>query len=160
MLVPESFSVPTELETDLYRIRPLTVRDVIRDYDAVMTSVDRLQGVFGPRSSWPHAELSLEQDLIDLGWHQKEFQRRSSFAYAVTDVEDAEQLGCVYVYPSSPQAWDAEVYLWIRDRPDADALDDHLYHTVESWIAERWPFARVAFPGRSVDWEEWTAPGE
>ncbi len=49
-LVSPNFAVPEKLETDNFRLRMLKVTDVVKDYDAVMMSVDHLQGVFGPRS--------------------------------------------------------------------------------------------------------------
>lgn len=33
-----------------------------------MSSIEHLEGVFGEGSDWPSPELTLEQDLIDLGW--------------------------------------------------------------------------------------------
>jgi hypothetical protein len=74
--VPKDFQVPATLETKEFRLRMLTVNDVVKDYDAVMTSVEHLKTIW-PTSSWPEG-LTFEQDLIDLGWHQKEFQRRRS----------------------------------------------------------------------------------
>jgi hypothetical protein len=40
--VPTEFAVPGTLETDEFRLRMLTVNDVVKDYDAVMTSVEHL----------------------------------------------------------------------------------------------------------------------
>ncbi|HTQ08616.1 MAG TPA: hypothetical protein VMI31_00950, partial [Fimbriimonadaceae bacterium] len=74
-------------------MRALTVNDVVKDYDAVMTSIDHLQGVFGEHSTWPSPNMTLEQDLIDLGWHQKEFQKRSSFAYTMMSLDERQCLG-------------------------------------------------------------------
>ena len=48
-LVPPDFKIPEVLETDKFRLRMLTVNDVVKDYDAVMTSIDHLQGI--PRIS-------------------------------------------------------------------------------------------------------------
>ena len=42
-LVPAEFDVPIVLENQYFRIRMLTINDVIKDYDAVMSSVDHLQ---------------------------------------------------------------------------------------------------------------------
>lgn len=42
-LISESFEVPVKYETEKLRLRMLTVNDVIKDYDAVMTSIDHLQ---------------------------------------------------------------------------------------------------------------------
>ena len=51
-LVPKDFPVPEGLETDRFRMRMLTINDVVKDYDAVITSVDYLQKneTFWPRS--------------------------------------------------------------------------------------------------------------
>ena len=40
--------------------------DVVKDYDAVMTSVEHLRSSF-PLWGWPPDDLSLEQNLVDLG---------------------------------------------------------------------------------------------
>ncbi|GAI05904.1 unnamed protein product, partial [marine sediment metagenome] len=52
--------------------------------------------------------------LIDLGWHQKEFQRKTSFAYTVMGLDEKECLGCMYIYPSSNSEYDAEIVMWVR----------------------------------------------
>ncbi len=156
-LVPAGFSVPHSLVTKEFRLRMLTINDVVKDYDAVMSSVTHLQGVFGPNSTWPTADLSLEQDLIDLGWHQKEFQNRSSFAYTVMSLGETRCLGCVYIYPAEPADYDAQVILWARQSEVASGLEDRLLATVKAWIAEAWPFERVGFPGKEIPWAEWTA---
>jgi len=156
-LVPAGFSVPSGLVTDEFRLRSLTINDVVKDYDAVMSSIDHLQGVFGPGSSWPAADLTLEQDLIDLGWHQKEFQNRTSFAYTVMSLEETRCLGCVYIYPAEPADYDAQVILWARQSEVANGLEDRLLAAVKGWVAGDWPFKRVGFPGKEIPWVEWIA---
>ena len=49
-IVPNDFDVPELLETE--RLRPLTIHDAVRDYDAVMTSEKRLRSVFYPGGGW------------------------------------------------------------------------------------------------------------
>ncbi|AKM79350.1 MAG: hypothetical protein UX85_C0002G0045 [Candidatus Beckwithbacteria bacterium GW2011_GWB1_47_15] len=146
--VPKDFKVPDVLETDKFRLRMLRITDVVKDYDAVMTSVDHLQGVFGERSKWPPKDLTFEQDLIDLGWHQKEFQTRSSFAYTVMSPDESQCLGCVYIFPSSRQEFDADVYMWVRKSEFDKGLDPILFKTVKDWIESKWPFKKVSYPGR------------
>lgn len=153
--VPKDFQVPETLETERFLLRMLTVNDVVKDYDAVMTSVEHLRGVFGPQSTWPKPELTLEQDLIDLGWHQKEFQTRRSFAYTVMDLPESECLGCVYIVPTRKSGYDAEVYLWVRTSEFKKGLDAELYAAVKSWVEKEWPFKKVASPGRAIGWEAW-----
>jgi len=149
-LVPDDFAVPAGLEHERFRLRMLTVNDVVKDYDAVMSSIEHLQGVFGEDSTWPSADLTLEQDLIDLGWHQKEFQKRSSFAYTAMSPDEERCLGCVYFYPSEDAGCDAEIYLWVRADEVAFGLDAELFVAVRSWAHRSWPFDRVRYPGRAA----------
>lgn len=132
----------------------LTVHDVVRDFDAVMTSVDHLKTIW-PGGRWPEG-LTLEQNLIDLGWHQKEFQTRRSFAYTVVSLSEQAVLGCVYIEPARKAGYDAEVYLWARQSELAHGLEERLYAAVRAWVAAEWPFRNVAFPGRDIDWQSWS----
>jgi len=153
--VPTDFNVPERLETPEFRIRTLTVNDVVKDYDAVMTSVEHLKTVW-PGSKWPEG-LTFEQDLIDLGWHQKEFQTRRSFAYTVVTPSETQVIGCVYIDPTRRSGFDAEVFLWVRQSELAGGLDARLYRGVQEWLHGDWPFKKVAFPGRDIDWPTWRA---
>jgi hypothetical protein len=152
--VPPAFEVPLRLEHPCFTLRPLRIGDVVKDFDAVMSSVTQLRSVFGPGSDWPSAQLTFEQDLVDLGWHHKEFQRRTSFAYTVVDPAETLCLGCTYLYPTSVAGYDAEAYCWVRASHQAQ-LDASLFGTFKGWLADRWPFRCVAFPGREPDWTEW-----
>ena len=152
--VPKDFKIPDTLENQHLRIRMLTVNDVVKDYDAVMTSIDHLQEMF-PVSSWPTKDLTFEQDLIDLGWHQKEFQMRSSFAYTVVSLDESEVLGCLYINPSTKGDYDARITMWIRTSMLNKGLDDILFNSVKEWIEKDWPFKKVAYPGREIAWEDW-----
>ncbi len=158
--IPPDFIVPEKLEEETFRLRMLTVNDVVKDYDAVMTSVDHLRGVFGSQSTWPSKQLTFEQDLIDLGWHQKEFQRRTSFAYTVMSTDESKCLGCVYIEPTSKKGYDAEVFLWVRKSEFDKGLDPLLYKSVKKWIKNEWPFKNVAYPGREIDWKTWEVQSE
>jgi hypothetical protein len=152
--VPKEFMVP-ELETKEFRLRMLTVHDVVKDYDAVMTSVDHLKTIW-PGGAWPEG-LTFEQNLIDLGWHQKEFQMRRSFAYTVVNPSESLVLGCVYIDPTRKRGYDAVVYLWARQSELAGGLEARLFASVKEWLANKWPFKKVAFPGRDIEWEAWRA---
>lgn len=146
--VPAAFEVPAVLETATFRLRMLSVNDVVKDYDAVMSSLEHLrkQNVFG--GTWPKETLTLEQNLIDLGWHHKEFQTRRSFAYTVVSLDESTCLGCVYIVPSKKPDVDAEIYLWVRQSEYEKGSDPVLLEAVKSWIRERWPFNAVEYPRR------------
>ena len=157
-LVPEDFVVPDGLHTDRVELRMLGVNDLIKDYDAVMSSVDHLRSTYSrvSGSDWPLG-LTLEEDLVDLGWHQREFTLRSSFAYTVMSPDGSTCLGCVYINPSRKRVYDASVTMWVRAAELDTGLDRHLYESVKAWLAERWPFAHPAYPGREIAAETWRA---
>jgi len=156
-LVDKEFKISQQLKTARFVIRMLTVNDVIKDYEAVMTSVDHLRKTmpFGPDHRWPTHELTLEQDLIDLGWHQKEFQNRTSFAYTVMSPDEQRCMGCVYLYPSPNVCYDAMIIMWVRQSELAGGLDEYLYASVKDWISKKWPFENPGYPGREINWENW-----
>jgi hypothetical protein len=154
LLVPADFRVPLRFDGDGFILRPLTVNDLVKDYDAVMTSADRLVGLMSPSSSWPRG-LTLEEDLIDLGWHQREFTKRHSFAYTVMSPDEEECLGCCYIVPSDKAGYDAAAYYWARSGTLAGGFEDRLGAAFRAWIAKDWPFAHVAYPGRDIAWKDW-----
>ncbi len=155
--VAADFEVPETLQTERFRLRMLTVNDVVQDFEAVTTSKEHLQNVW--QSKWPEG-LTLEQNLIDLGWHQKEFQRRRSFTYTVVAPDESRVLGCVYIYPTRKQGFDAEVYFWARQSELAGGLETQLELALKNWLDQRWPFENVAFPGKDIAWAEWNAMEE
>ncbi|MBR7621501.1 hypothetical protein JKL49_19070 [Phenylobacterium sp. 20VBR1] len=150
-LVPPDFVVPLRLETPDFVLRPLLITDVVKDYDAVMTSVAQLQSIFSRQTRWPEG-LSFEDDLIDLGWHHKEFKVRRSFAYTVMSYDKSICLGCVYINPTDLTGYDAEAFCWARS--SHPHLDQPLYQVLKSWLQTDWPFAAVAYPGRTLTWDE------
>ena len=153
-IVPDDFIVPAGLETDRLRLRMLTIQDAVKDYDAVMTSKERLQTIFRPGGHWPEG-LTLEQNMIELAWHQVEFQHRTSFTYTVVSPDESTVLGCLYIYPTGRHGHDVTVTMWVRHSEADTGLDDHLFETVQGWIAHDWPFRNPAYPGRTSPWSDW-----
>ncbi|MEM1433244.1 MAG: GNAT family N-acetyltransferase [Pseudomonadota bacterium] len=154
--VPQDFTVPATLEQPKYRLRKLTVHDVIKDYDAVMSSAEHIQGVAFPASDWPSG-LTLEDNLIDLGWHQREFDRRTSFAYTVVTSDESRVIGCVYINPTRKVGYDAVVHLWTRPPEQLSYLDEkRLRAVVAEWLAQQWPFKKPAMLGGNVAWDDYS----
>ena len=135
--VPDGFDVPAGLEHERFRLRMLSVDDVVKDFDALCERVNR-EGE--PQERFVE---TVRENLVDLGWHQKEFETRRSFAYTMVAPDESQVLGCVYVDPSDTH--DARVWMWVRRSAWDDGLDPVLEATVRDWIARDWPFA-------SVDW--------
>jgi len=153
--LPEDFEVPPGFETEQFRVRPLTIHDVVLDYDAVMTNRDYLWSLFSECWSWPPEDLSIEQDMIDLAWHQKEGQLGRSFVYAVMTLEEDRMLGCVYLDPPSREDYDVELLYWVRRDHVDSGLDASVIGSVREWLADEWPFERIAMPGREIPWSDW-----
>ncbi|WP_405145599.1 GNAT family N-acetyltransferase [Sphaerisporangium sp. NBC_01403] len=154
--LPRPHEIPPGVEHALFRIRPITVHDVVKDYDAVMANVDRLRRSF-PLWGWPQDGMTIQDDLIDLAWHQKEALLRRSFNYAVMTPDESRLLGCVYVDPPEKAGADADVSFWVRADQDESGLESEVERVVREWIAEAWPYESVRWPGRDLSWDEWDA---
>ena len=150
---PDSHQIPQGFDTDRLRLRPLTIHDAVKDYDAVMSSRAELWEIFGPGTGWPADTLTLEQDIIDLGWHQKEFQTHASFTYTVVALDESQVLGCVYLFPPTHDGCDADVFYWVRSSELASGLEEHLWQRLRQWLASEWPFRQIALPWRDPDRE-------
>ena len=116
--------------------------------------------MFGPGTEWPTDTLTLEQDIIDLGWHQKEFQTNASFTYTVVALDESQVLGCVYLFPPTHDGCDADVVYWVRSSELATGLEAHLGQRLRQWLANEWQFAQIALPWRSPDRETLPARSE
>ncbi|HQR56049.1 MAG TPA: GNAT family N-acetyltransferase [Burkholderiaceae bacterium] len=145
--LPHDFQVPAVVETARYRLRSITIHDAFKDYDAVMSSREHLWSRFGEAWGWPAADMTIEQNIVDLGWHQKEFQLRSSFDYAVMSLDERRLLGCVYIDPPHEPATDADVWFWARQSELASGLEAELAAFVVAWLADAWPFEVVTLNG-------------
>lgn len=139
-LVPDDFQVPLGLEHERFRLRMLTVDDVVKDFDAICDRVDR-RG-----RPQPAFAATVTENLVDLGWHQKEFELRRSFAYTVVAPDESRVLGCVYLYPS--ETHDVSVQMWVRRDAWEGGLDPVLEETVRAWVERDWPFTRPTYGER------------
>lgn len=148
-IVPDSFTVPQNFKTSEFILEPLTVNNLIKDYDAVMSSVSHLTGLMGSNDKWPR-DLTLEENLIDLGWHQREFTLRHSFAYSVMSLDATVCLGCCYIYPSNRIDFDVQAFYWIRKEYLENGLETRLGLAFQSWLKKDWPFSKIDYPGRNL----------
>lgn len=151
-IVPKGFTPPSRADGPGFHLRMLTIHDVVKDFDAVVAAAPRLRGMMEPGATWPDG-LTLEENLIDLAWHQREFTVGHSFAYTVMNDDESRCLGCCYLNPpDNPTDWpgcDAVAFYWARD----EALEPALGAVFRSLIAQ-FPWAKVAFPGRDDPWNK------
>jgi hypothetical protein len=139
-LVPESFAVPEMFEHPRFRLRKLTIHDVDEDLDAIR------ERVLPDGTPDPRLDTTRNENLVDLGWHQKEFELRRSFTYTVVAPDESRVLGCVYLYPHEEA--DVEIRMWVRGDAWSEGPDQLLEEAVRGWIDEAWPFERVLYRDR------------
>ena len=153
MFIPDNFKIPTHLSNEQFHFEVLDPAFCVLDYEAVMSSKERLHHVFSQDDNWPEDDMSFESNRNDLIMHAADFNARKAFAYAVLNLEKDAYIGCVYINPTEQENYDCEVYLWVKD--SELLLDKFLFQTVENWLQEEWPFRRRAYPGRTISWEDW-----
>ena len=147
--VPDDFIIPEKLETEEFRLRMLTVDDVGKDYEAVMSSREHLRSLVSmedKNNTWPEEKMTIEEDLEDLRRHQDEFLKRKAFAYTVVNLDESRCLGCVYIDPSEKKGIDAEVTLWAISGELGNGLEKRLLKTIKGWVEEKWPFNNAEYP--------------
>lgn len=161
LLVPKDFIVPESVEFDGLNIRLATMDDFVADYQAYMSNIDHIRGVFGPNEiDWPSPDITPHLALANLGWCEWEHAQRSSFSYGVMTSDNTRELGRLYVNPTAKAGYDAEIYSWVVKDEYDKGLDKKLHDFARSWLEQAWPFERVAFPGREVSWDAWAAVPE
>jgi hypothetical protein len=125
-----------------------------------MGARERLGSVFGPASTWPAADMTLEQNTADLVRHEAEFHAREAFAYSAWSA-DGVYLACLYIDPVKPRhegdqrpgRFDARCYFWSSEA--GFAHDAAILARLQRWLNEAWPFRAVAWPGRDIPWDAW-----
>ena len=145
--VPESFIVPTRLETDDFVLEPLGPQHNQSDYAAWSSSRAHIHATPGwEDSKWPD-DRDLDANRADLERHADDFRNRVGFTYTVLERINREVIGCVYIYPVPDNESDARVLSWVR--ADRAGLDAKLWRAVSDWIEADWPFATVEYAARN-----------
>lgn len=102
-----------------------------------------------------HKKLTFEANLIDLAWHQREFQDRSTFAYIVYTPDESEYVGCFYLYPpgyrnESSKGCDVDASWWFTKRMKEKGYYEKLYAFLRKWLKEEWGFSSVGFTNKII----------
>jgi len=153
--VPPDFNPPTLIETPHFKLVPLGPAVVKADFDAYMSSIEHLQKTFTRSTNWPHKGISDADAMLDMQTEQGRFNARKSFAYSVLTPDGSRERGSVYVAPSPVAGYDAVVRMWVTQADYDAGFDAELYKWVVAWVRKDWPFRKVAYPGRSIDWATW-----
>ncbi|MEM6487815.1 MAG: hypothetical protein AAF677_06005 [Pseudomonadota bacterium] len=136
------WEIPRRARLNGFLLTALGVDDLDEDYAAVVESTALIAGVMG--DDWPQG-LTRAQNLIDIAWHQKEFDKGRSFAWVIRDggVGAAPAYwGCAYVSPTWERG-QARTVFWFRTGHEARG---QTFRTAwDAWLAGPvWPRLRYS----------------
>jgi hypothetical protein len=123
-------ALPRTADLGDYRLSPLSPAQVDEDFAAVTGSARVLRGHFG--DDWPDG-LTREENLIDMGWHEREFTTRRSFAWIIRD-PGGTYLGCAYLYPEPGMRGHGKVVTWMCDTPGRRILLAAFNTAFDTWL--------------------------
>jgi hypothetical protein len=145
---------PRGMETQDFVLRPILASDAELDHEAVMESREYLRK--WEQSSWPEDDFTVEANREDLVKLQQRHEDGESFTYTVTNLDQSECLGCVYVIsPESKwlsvadvtavdadqwSACDAVILFWVRNSRLAQGMDRSLLDSLRTWLEQEWDF--------------------
>ena len=148
--------VPKGFSTDTFIVRQLLHTDNSLDYEAWHNSIEHLRGALGPQSPWPLESMTVEENLIDLAWHEVEHKCASLFAFTVMAPDEKSVIGCIYISPPRKAGdFDAEIIFWVTKEQYDAGLEKTLEKSLRKWLHEEWPFKSCIFPGRDLSWAEY-----
>jgi len=156
LFYPDDGPVPVELRTEHLLLRSLGPEHVERDYDAFMSSRERLLVWSG--GSWPAADFTLALNMDDMHFHRREHEERIAFTFTVMSPDEARCEGCTYTnswdvvarrmgaeIPEIARDYDGLTSYWVRDSALARDLDKELLRGLIDWFAGDWSFGRALF---------------
>ncbi|KAB8033265.1 hypothetical protein [Fluviispira multicolorata] len=161
--ISADFIIPEHFICQSFQLKPLSPLFAAEDFIAIKLSEKEIKYVFGRAHEWPTCDLSFDDNYNDLVRHEKEFNERISFAYAILSPDDGHYLGCLYIMPIKSieendlrkTFFNAQAFFWINTSYNKNNLEQNIFTEIETWLKEIWPFQKVAFPGRTVAWEIW-----
>jgi hypothetical protein len=99
IFIPDDFNIPDHLVNEQFRFAVLEQSLVAIDYEAVMSSKERLRQVFAKNDDWPANDMTVDFNRNDLIEHENEFKVREAFAFAVFSASKDRYIGCFLCLP-------------------------------------------------------------
>lgn len=155
-LIPLSFEIPL-FKSATFELGPISATDIDADYHLVLKNKDFIERTAG--TTFPN-NFTKTEDLIDLSWHQREFEFRGSFAYKIIEKASGQYVGCLYIYgsdktfvykrlPKDFLPFDAVVNWWFAETYFNSLCDIFSLEAYE-WITQEWPFRQVYFTNKHL----------
>lgn len=153
--IEDDFMPPFDVVEDQFIMRKLTVDEVEKDFNALMSSKESLRQIFSIDDEWPMDNMTIEENYKDLKMHQDEFDNREGFAYTVVNKEDTECIGCIYIWPWTHGTYDSLVFYWVTDQVKALGFEETLGDYLQTWLKDFWLFEQTLMPGRNITLKKW-----
>lgn len=153
IFVSKDFKAPYQIKTNTFVLRKLTVEEVQKDYEAVMSSRENLRQIFKENDEWPSENMTIEENYRDLKEHQDEFDKNEGFAYTIVTPDNTKCIGCLYIYPFPYGVYDSRVYYWFIDEVN-EILSAPFHDFINGWIPEVFNLKNIVYPGRTVSHAE------
>lgn len=158
MAFPEGMRPPAALRRPEFSLRPIALADVERDFAAVIASRDDLR--LWEQSGWPAGDFTVDDNRSDVAGLIERHDAGRAFTYTVTDPDDTESIGCLYVFANDAGflaraertalgevAWDdidAVVYFWVRTDLRRAGLDARVLEALHPWFRAAWSLPTIA----------------
>jgi hypothetical protein len=133
-LFPELSTVPRGFTNGEIIVEPLSINHAIIDFEAVSISKERLYEKYKPDSKWP-LNITLHDNIVDLGWHEKEFRDGSSFSYTITNISRSKCYGCIYIYPIRGEKI---LSFWLREDGVCPITEKTFRTILTEWLTSEW----------------------
>ena len=115
-------------------VEPLSINHLIIDFEAVYVSRHKLHEQYNTPNQWP-LSITLNDNLVDLGWHEKEFRDGASFAYTVTNPYRNICYGCIYIIPTTQGP---TLSFWLRSDGQSPLDEETFEVLIREWLARDW----------------------
>ena len=126
--------LPREFALGSFVLTPLTMDVVEEDFAAVQDTAHLMDGIFG---DWPNG-LTLEDNRVDLAWHDREFTTNRSFSWVIRN-GGGRYLGCFYLFPKIGRRGHAKAALWFCEMDDRDTVASTLVAALKDWLVTHAP---------------------
>jgi hypothetical protein len=158
--VPPDLDIPTDVETERFRLHPLRLLDSDEDYASIMADyADHVRNFYPEPDLRRESRYTKYMNERELGWHEVEFLHRTSFTYVIRGKDDQapSYRGCVYVFPTAKVDYDAEIYLWVTSVDPDDGLYEIVLDWAKTWASDAWGFSKPLFPYHVTPWDDYDA---
>lgn len=158
--ISKNINIEDSYNLGKFKLSALKVEFADVDYQVIMANRDYINRTFQPNSGWPDENYTYSENYDAILRHEIEFKSRTTFVYAIFLAND--YIGCVYIRPIAPKSFcdlrhklfDAQIFFWLTKRMD-QSYSGELYHLLQQFIRDSFKLEKLAFPGRSISWDNW-----